>query len=272
MSRTLTNSAPPATGPSMRRNAFWVGILYLIATIAPVSALGAWRNLIDEPGILTNASSNETQVIMVASANLVMAIAVAGVAFMIYPVLRSVTSTPVEEGLAHWYVGTRLTEGVMFVVAVLLTLSFLPLSEEFLSAGSPADAHFQTTAVVLENGVDLAFALGQTVFAVGAAMLYYVMLRSRIVPRWLSGWGLVASPLFVVASLSLLWTDDPNSAFSTALYLPMAVQEIVLAIWLFAKGFDRAAFARTEPSMRLDDLRRHRGNRELSDQPNTSTH
>jgi hypothetical protein len=72
-------------------------------------------------------------------------------------------------------------------------------------------------------------------------MLYYLLFQSRIVPRWLSLWGLVASPLFVVASLSLIWTGDPNSTFSTLLYVPMAVQEMVLAVWLIAKGFDSAA-------------------------------
>lgn len=212
--------APAATGSSQRRIAIWVGVLYLIATIAPVLTLGAWGTLVDEPGILTNAAANESQPIMVALLNLVMAIAVAGVAFMIYPILMRVANSSVEEGLAHWYVGTRITEGAIFVVAVLGTMAFLPLSQEFLAAGSPNDSYFQTSAIVLEFGIDLAYALGQTVFAVGAGMLYYLMFRSRIVPRWLSLWGLIASPLFVVASLSLLWTSDPNTAFSTVLYVP----------------------------------------------------
>jgi hypothetical protein len=238
--------APAATSSSQRRIAIWVGALYLIATIAPVLTLGAWGNLIDDPGILTNAAANESQLIMVALLNLVMAIAVAGVAFMIYPILMRVANSSVEEGLAHWYVGTRITEGAVFVVAVLGTMAFLPLSQEFLAAGSPDDSYFQTSAIVLEFGIDLAYALGQTVFAVGAGMLYYLMFRSRIVPRWLSLWGLIASPLFVVASLSLLWTSDPNSTFSTILYVPMAIQEMVLAIWLIVKGFDSAAIGRSE--------------------------
>ena len=65
---------------------------------------------------------------------------------------------------------------------------------------------------------------------------------ARLPPRWLSGWGFVASPLFVVASLSLLWTGDPNSTLSPVLYVPMAIQEMVLAIWLIVKGFNSTAF------------------------------
>ena len=181
--------------------------------------------------------------------NLVMAIAVAGVAFMIYPILKRVTKSAVEEGLAHWYVGTRITEGGTFVVAVLATLAFMPLSREFIAAGAPGASHFAVSAVVLEWTVDLAYALGQTVFAVGAAMLYYLLYRSRLIPRWLALWGLVASPLFVVASLSLIWSGDPNSTLSTMLYVPMAVQEMVLAVWLIVKGFATAALGSTSPAV-----------------------
>jgi hypothetical protein len=236
-----------------RKIAIWVGILYIVATVAPVLTLGAWGTLADDPGILANAAPNESQLITVALLNLVMAVAVAGVAFMIYPVLRRVADTWVKEGLAAWYVGIRVTEGATFVVAVLATLAFLPLSREFIAAGSPLASHFQTSAAVLESSVDMAYALGQTVFAIGAAMLYYLLFYSRLIPRWLSLWGLIASPLFIVASLSLLWTDDPNSALSTVLYVPMAVQEMVLALWLIIKGFNRGALDRGAPHLAVGE-------------------
>jgi hypothetical protein len=228
---------------SDRRSAIWVGVLYVVATVAPVASLGPWTTLVGGPGILTNAEANEGQLITVALLNLVMAVTVAGVAFMIYPVLKRVADTSVKQGLALWYVGTRATEGAVFVVAVLATLAFLPLSKEFVAAGAPDPSQFQADAAVLQSTVDMAYALGQTVFAIGAAMLYYLLLRSRLVPRWLSVWGLGAAPLFVVASLSILWTGDANSTLSTVLYAPMALQEMVLALWLIIRGFDRGALS-----------------------------
>ena len=228
---------------SDRKIAIWVGVLYIVATVAPASTLGPWGTLTDGAGILTNAAANEGQLIMVALLNLVMAVAVAGVAYMIYPILKRIAKPGVEEGLAAWYVGTRVTEGAIFIVAVLASLAFLPLSQDFIAAGAPVDSFFQTNANILQSTTDLAYSLGQTAFAIGAGMLYYLLYRSKIVPRWLSLWGLIASPLFVVASLSLIWTGDPNSTLSTVLYVPMGVQEMVLAVWLIAKGFDAAALA-----------------------------
>jgi phosphoglycerol transferase MdoB-like AlkP superfamily enzyme len=128
-------------------------------------------------------------------------------------------------------------------VAILATWAFLPLSRGFAAAGAPDASHFQTTGSVLQTTQDLALALAQSVFAIGALMLYYLLFQARIVPRWLSLWGLVAAPLFLVASLSLLWTGDPNSTLASTFFAPMALQEMVLAVWLIVKGFDTAARA-----------------------------
>jgi hypothetical protein len=69
-------------------------------------------------------------------------------------------------------------------------------------------------------------------------MLYYLLFQSKIIPRWLSVWGLIGAPLMFVASLSLVVTGDPNSMFSTVLYAPLALQEMVFALWLIIKGFN----------------------------------
>ena len=180
--------------------------------------------------------------------NLVMAVAVAGVAFMIYPILKQDADTVCKEGLAAWYVGTRITEGTIFIVAVLATLSQLPLSQEFVKAGSPPGSYFQTAGTTIADAVDYGYMLGQSVFAVGAVMLYYLLYVSRRVPRWLSVWGLVGTPLFLVATLSLVFTGDANSTVSTVLYVPLAVQEMVFALWLIVKGF-RSSPAASTPAL-----------------------
>jgi hypothetical protein len=51
-------------------------------------------------------------------------------------------------------------------------MAFLPLSQDHAAAGAPEQSYFQTSSTVLESTTDLAYALGQSVFAVGAAMLY----------------------------------------------------------------------------------------------------
>ena len=228
---------------SDRKSAIWVGVLYIVASVAGVLTFTPLGSLQEGPGFLANAASMENQVVMLVLLELTMAVTVAGVAFMVYPVLRRTADTPVREGLALWYVGTRITEGATFVVAVLATLSLYSLSQEFAAAGAPDASYFQTGGTVWLATADYAFALGRSVFCIGALMFYYLLFQSKLVPRWLSVWGFIAAPLMFVASLSLVVTGDPNSTFSTALYAPMGVQEMVLAVWLILKGFNPAALA-----------------------------
>ena len=70
-------------------------------------------------------------------------------------------------------------------------------------------------------------------FALGALMFYVLLFRSRLVPRWLSAWGLMGAVLYIVPPL--------GSMFGLSLGLlmaPLAVQEMVMAVWLIAKGFN----------------------------------
>jgi uncharacterized protein DUF4386 len=243
-SGTDDSSASSQSGArSDRQSAIWVGVLWIMATVFPVLSILPWSALDDGEGILANAATHKSQLITWALLNLVGAVAAAGVAFMFYPVLSRVADTSVKKGLALWYVGTRITEGCFYLVAVLATWAFLPLSREFAAAGAPDASHFQTSGIVLQTTQDLALALAQSVFAIGAVMLYYLLFQSRLVPRWLSLWGLVAAPLFLIASLSLLWTGDPNSTLANILFVPLALQEMALAVWLIVKGFKAAALA-----------------------------
>lgn len=81
--------------------------------------------------------------------------------------------------------------------------------------------------------------IGVLAFYVGASMYYFVFYRARLIPRWLSGWGLAGTALGAVAGLLVLFrVTGYMSAPQVALNLPIGVNEIVLAIWLLVRGFD----------------------------------
>ena len=229
---------------SERRAAISVGVLYIAATVAGVLAVVVGGSLPQGPGISVDLAANETQVIAMAFFLLVMAIAVSGVAFMMYPILMQDSDTKVKEGLSLWYVGTRIAEGTVFVVALIGLFSLLLLSKEAAASVAAEAFGLQAAGTVLWTAYDYAWMLGQSVFSVGAVMLYYLLYQSRRVPRWLSVWGLIGAPLMLIAGFSLVVTGDPNSTFSSVLYAPLALQEMVLAVWLIARGFNLPAVAR----------------------------
>lgn len=226
---------------SERRVAIAVGVLYIVATVAGLLAAAALGSVLQGAGALATLAAHGTQVLAAAFFELVMAVAVTGVGFMIYPILKQDADTPGKQGLALWYVGARITEGTLFLVGILGLLSLFAVSQEVARAGASQPVQGQAAVTVLKTASDYAWVLGQSVFCVGAVLLYWLLYGSRRIPRWLSVWGLIGVPLMLAAGFSLAVTGDPNSTVSSILYAPLALQEMVLAVWLLLKGFTAPA-------------------------------
>jgi len=221
-----------------KRTAVIVGLLYIAATVSGALSMIFSEPLLEKPLNLINIAANDIQVILAAFLELIMAVTVAGIAFMIYPILRQDADTENKKGLTVWYVGTRLTEGALFFVGVLCVLSLLKLSQDFMQAGVEDGAYYQTAGNLLLVASEYAWMLGQSIFCIGAAMLYWLLYNSNRITRWLSVWGFIAAPLMFIASFLPVFGEDPNSMLSMFLYLPMALQEMVMAVWLILKGFN----------------------------------
>ena len=75
-------------------------------------------------------------------------------------------------------------------------------------------------------------------FLGGATAFYIALWRGRLVPRWISGWGLVAvAPYLIGSVLTLFGVVDSMASLNVALLAPLGVQEMVLAVWLIVRGF-----------------------------------
>jgi hypothetical protein len=113
------------------------------------------------------------------------------------------------------------------------------------AAGSAAPSSFQATGDALVAVRDWVHGFVAMIpFAIGTILYSYVLYRSRLVPRWLSGWGLVAGVLSLVATIYAGFTQDFGfTMVNNLLSAPIGLQEMALAIWLIVKGFNRSALA-----------------------------
>ncbi len=223
----------------IRRTAVIVGVLFITATVAYSIGIALIDPHLDTPDYLTEIAENESQVKIGSLFVLIDAVAVVGIAVMIFPVLRRV-----NESLALWYVGARITESILFIVYVFSVLMLVTLSQNSSNAG-PFDApHLQTSGDLLTAVGEWVDVLNYTaVFAVGALFLYSMLYVSKLVPRFLSVWGFIGGICCIVAGLSVMFGVNSSSMAVIALYLPIAVNEMVLAIWLIAKGFNQSSIA-----------------------------
>jgi len=127
-------------------------------------------------------------------------------------------------------------EAVLYIVAVVSALSLLNVAQRFLGADAAQRASLQAVGDSLPDVRDQANLAAVMAFSVGALMYYYLLYHSRLVPRWLSGWGVLAIILTLVACLLALFGHHPVTTY-VPLVLPIAVHVIVLAVWLIAKWF-----------------------------------
>ncbi len=224
---------------SQRKVARIVGVLFILGFTGVVTAVFT-TPVLDSPDYLIKASANANQMTIGALFQFIMAAACAGIGISLYPVLKKYS-----EGLALGAAGFRIIEAVFQIVGVVILLVLVTLSQEFVKAGASASSYFQTTgALLLAGNAWVNHVAVSLAWSIGALMYYYIFYRTKLIPRWLSGWGLVGITLTIVASVSVMFRlIDPFSTIEVVLNLPIALQEMVLAVWLIAKGFNPSAIA-----------------------------
>ena len=222
---------------SNRKTAVIVGVLFITATVSAVVSGFLVGPILDGPDYLINLSANENQVLIVVLLELILAVSVVGIAVFLFPIFRKH-----NEALALGYVGLRILEGVIVVIGAISALLLIALSQEY-AARTPDDSYFQTLGTLLLAERDWTFLLGPViVFSLNSLTLNYLLYKSRLVPRFISVWGLIGATLLLAAGV--LGMFDIYRIDSTVfLAAPIGVNEMVLAVWLIVRGFNSSVIA-----------------------------
>ena len=225
---------------SINKTAGIVGVLYIIGTIAGILSVVLTGPFLEGPDYLTKISANQIQFIIGALCILVMGLALVMIPMLMYPILKKW-----NEPLALGYIVFRGALETGFYLAMTIALLILvPLSQAYGKAGAPDASSFQALGTLVLAGRDILDPLNAVIFPLGALMFYYLLYQSNLIPRWISGWGLIGIVPFLAASLLVLFGYlDPMSLVRNLLYLPLALQEMVMAVWLIGKGFNPSALA-----------------------------
>jgi hypothetical protein len=220
---TITDPSRPATTDPVRRRARAAGVLYLL-TFVSMPTLALYGPGASPAGVLWGALSE-----------VVVAIACAGTAVVLFPLLRHHGETA-----ALGFVASRTVEAALILVGVAIVLTGVALR------GDPAAA---ALAPALSTGYDKVFLLSQSLApVVNALCLGTVLYRSGLVPRALPLLGLIGAPLLLASDVAVLFgLYDRSAPLAALLALPIAAWELGLGIYLVAKGFRTAKGAGRHP-------------------------
>jgi hypothetical protein len=186
-----------------RTTAITVGTLFIVCTVAsilgPSLAISA-----NSPDYLKQLAGTPDQIIIAALLEFIWAAAGAGIAIGLYPLLKKY-----HAALALGSVGFRVVENVFVLIGTVSLLSLLTLSQEFIAAGSPEASSFQSLGMLLLalRGWQLHVITGLA-FSLGVLMYYAILYRSNLIPRWLSGWGVLGAILSLAATVLASFTRD----------------------------------------------------------------
>ena len=180
-----------------------VGILYIIGTVAGVLStrfIGGDSNALKVGALLT----------------LAMGFSLAFIPAFMFPILRKHNEAA---GIGYIIFRGALETCTYIIKAVCL----LALSSIGANTVIQAISDLSVTAFV---------------FGIGALIFYAALYKYKLIPRWLSGFGLVAISLHIVSgTLVIFGLQEPFDTGSMIMNLPIAAQEMIMAVWLIVKGF-----------------------------------
>jgi hypothetical protein len=228
-----------------RKLAIIAGVLFIIYTSVDFLSF-PFLGSVTAPDYLVSVSANAGLVGTGALLLFIGGACASGIAISLYPVLKKFNA-----GLALGAVGFRISEGVLTFVSTCGLLSLITLSQQFVQAGAPDSSYFQTLGVLLYEGHRWVYNVGSLLaFSIGALLYYIIFYRTKLVPRWISVWGLVAAILGMLSAVLVLVGLIPlMGTEQVVMNLPMFPQEMVLAAWLIAKGFNPSVIASKSPQV-----------------------
>jgi hypothetical protein len=221
---------------SDRKAAILIGVLYIIGTAAGVAGAMIMPSSTNGADLLAQVAANRGATIAGALLVLTMGLSLSALAAVFYPIGRRFS-----EALSMGYVIFRgALEGMVYVISAMFWLVLIALSSQPTIATASIAGVLQTTQDVIWNQ------LVSLPFGIGALMFYWLLYRANLVPKWILVWGFISAPLFMAANLAHIFGSNIDIVMAS-----LFLQEMVLAVWLIAKGFnlntaDSAENARVE--------------------------
>lgn len=219
---------------SYRLTARITGLLFIIATAAPLLSV-AFVPPIFGPESIDNVillADNEMSTRLGILLEFTMAVAVASIPIVMYPLLKKLNPT-----MALGYVAGRLVEGIMFTLGAICMLALLAQSKGAVQTFAVDTTWTQISLILLSiRSAESIFA--QFTFSMGSLMFYYMLYKAKLIPRWLAGWSLIGAVLFLASAFLVMFGLDSGSSLYIGLNAPGGLGEMVFAGYLILKGFN----------------------------------
>ena len=222
-----------------KRDGRIVGALFILVMVTWSLGYSLIEPLTGSPDYLQNVYPNKNKLILGVFFELLEVTAVLGISVMMFPYFKKQ-----NEPIALGYVGIRIIEAIMLIVGALSSLLLLTLSQVYMEATPQDTSYYQALGATIKalrtQWVSLMIGF---LYGVSALLFYFLVYRSKLIPRAISIWGLVAVVLMLIDEVIFQFTGAYTIKISglAILGLHLGLIEIVMGIWLLVKGFNPPA-------------------------------
>ena len=184
--------------------------------------------LFGSPGFLVSASAHAGQIALSALSGLAIGALSVGIAVTVFVTARERAGV-----LALWLFALAIASFAANVVEQMNVMSMLSLSEAYAKVPAAEQGAFQGLRIVVATSRNWSHYLGLVVAGAMILVFYATLYRTAFVPRALAAFGMAAAILQIVAVAMPLF----GRPIVFLLLAPLGVSQLVLALWLIAKGF-----------------------------------
>ncbi len=229
-------NTPPLPTDSQRKAARVAGVVTLLSMAIVIFAnYRITMPLIvagDAAQTIQNILAHETLFRIAVACNIAYCVGAVILLSALYVIL-----SPVGRGVALAAAVSRLMFAGMWLLVAFDFLGALRLSggADYLQTFEPE--RLQALARLRLAATSDAYYVGLPFYALANTLCAWLFLKSRYVPRWLAVSGVIASAWCVLSAF--LYLVFPGFGEAINLYTldsPMAVYEIVIAVWLIVRG------------------------------------
>jgi Domain of unknown function (DUF4386) len=230
-------NAPDRTSP--RRYARICGALYLYIIVAGTFAEVFVRSRLIVPGdtaaTAQNIRANETLFRIGFSGELLHLACDVAVAMLLYALLR-----PVDRNIALLAAWMRLACIVILAMSSLSHFAALRLLGGGESLRSFSPDQLETLAAFALRLHGDGYAISLVFFSFACLALGYLIYRSGYLPKAIGVLLLIAGVCYFVNSFAHFLAPAVGATLFPALFVPIFIAELSLALWLLVKGVDAA--------------------------------
>jgi hypothetical protein len=207
-----------------------LGVAFLLQFITSISSgvffKSAWFVPEDMSATMLKIAANPALLRANILVDLLTALGVTFLGAILYLTLRKQ-----NEKIALTALGFYILEAALLAASRMETFALLRFSQEYAAAGQPAE--LLLLGQVAYEAMDFAGnTLHMLAFCLGAVLFYFLLVRSGVVPCWLSLWGLITIFPMLIGTIAQMFGYSMSFFF----YVPYVPFELVIGVWILIKG------------------------------------